>query len=108
MTFFPKSNAKSLLNIRVRKQNRNLNCVKQSREVIAVDTETDNGDIFLIADSDGNYLDLDDITFENIAEFLLRHEGKWIFFYNLSYDADCILKLLPAGILKSYKWKKEL
>ncbi|QMU54803.1 MAG: DNA polymerase [Nitrosopumilus sp.] len=108
MTFFPKSNKKSLLNIRVRKQNRNLNCVKQPREVIGVDTETDNGDIFLIADSDGNYLDLDDITFEKVAEFLLHHEGRWIFFYNLSYDADCILKLLPQEILKAYKWKKEL
>ena len=108
MTFFPKSNEKSLLNIRVRKQNRNLNCVKHPREVIAVDTETDDGDIFLIADSNGNHLDLDDITFENVAEFLLHHEGKWIFFYNLSYDADCILKLIPERILKSYKWKKEL
>jgi len=63
MTFFPKSNAKSLIDIRVRYQNRNLNCVKKPREVVAVDTETDNGNIFLIADSDGNYLDLDDITF---------------------------------------------
>ena len=108
MTFFPKSNAKSLFNIRVRKQNRNLNYVKQAREIIAVDTETDDGDIFLIADSDGNFLDLNNITFKKVVEFLLHHEGKWIFFYNLSYDADCILKLLPEEILKSYKWKKEL
>lgn len=111
MTFsssLPKSNVKSLLNIRVRKQNRNLNCVLKPREIVAVDTETDDGDIFLIADSDGNYLDLNEITFENIAKFLLHHEGKWIFFYNLGFDADCILKLLPKDILKSYKWKKEL
>jgi len=102
----PKSNAKTLYGIRVRKQNRNLNST-HLREFVAVDTETENGDIFLIADSDGNYLDKM-ITFERVAEFLFRHEGKWIFFYNLGYDADCILKLLPDEILKQYKWKKEL
>ena len=31
-----------------------------------------------------------------------------IFFYNLSYDAEVILKLLPENILKQYKWRKEL
>ena len=79
------SNAKTLDGIRMRKQNRNLNASKDPRYVVGVDTETDNGDIFLIADSDGNYLD-NKITFERIAEFLFKHEGEWIFFYNLSYD----------------------
>jgi len=103
----PTSNAKTLDGIRVRKQNRNLNASKIPRYFVGVDTETNNGDIFLIADSDGNYLD-GKITFEAIAEFLFEHEGEWIFFYNLSYDAECILKLLPEKILKEYKWKKEL
>jgi len=102
----PTSNAKSLDGIRVRKQNRNLNST-ELRKFVAMDTETHNGDIFLIADSDGNYLD-GIIIFENIVEFLFQHEGEWIFFYNLSYDAECILKLLPEEILKQYKWKKEL
>ncbi|MBM2819831.1 MAG: Type polymerase [Nitrosarchaeum sp.] len=31
-----------------------------------------------------------------------------VFFYNLGYDAECILKLLPESILKSYKWKNDL
>jgi len=103
----PTSNAKTLDGIRVRKQNRNLNASKTPRYFVGVDTETDNGNIFLIADSDGNYLD-GTITFERVAEFLFQHEGEWIFFYNLGYDADCILKLLPEDILKQYKWKKEL
>jgi len=102
----PTSNAKTLDGIRVRKQNRNLNST-HLREFVAMDTETENGDIFLIADSDGNYLD-NVTTFERIAEFLFKHEGRWIFFYNLSYDAECILKLLPEEILRQYKWKKEL
>ncbi|OLB91891.1 MAG: hypothetical protein AUH25_01670 [Thaumarchaeota archaeon 13_1_40CM_38_12] len=101
------SNAKSLDGIRVRKQNRNANCLDKPREIVAVDTETDKGDIFLIADSARNLLN-HDITFENIAKYLLRYEGMWVFFHNLSYDAECILKLLPEKILRSYKWKREL
>lgn len=104
----PTSNAKTLDGIRVRKQNRATNNLEKPRNIIAIDTETDNGDIFLIADSNGDYLDHPDITFENVAKFLLKHEGNWIFCYNLGYDAECILKLLPESILKSYKWKKEL
>ncbi len=101
----PTSNCKDLEKIWVRKQNRSPNNVKNPREIIGIDTETENGDIFLIADSDGNYLD-DEITFEKIARFLFKHEGKWIFFYNLAYDAECILKLLPEKILKTYKPEK--
>lgn len=104
----PTSNAKTLDGIRVRKQNRNHNNIDKPREIVAVDTETEKGNIFLISDHDGNYLDYPNITFENVVKFLLRYEGKWIFFYNLGYDAECILKLLPDEILKSYKWKKEL
>lgn len=102
----PISNAKILHNIRVRKQNRNLNTRKIPRKIIGMDTETENGDIFLVADSEGNYLDR--ISFENITKFLFKHEGSWIFFYNLGYDAECILKLLPEYILREYTWKKEL
>ena len=53
----PTSNSKTLDGIRMRKQNRNLNASKSPRYCVGVDTETHNGDIFLIADSDGNYLD---------------------------------------------------
>jgi len=88
----PTSNSKTLDGIRMRKQNRNLNSSKDPRYVVGVDTETDNGDIFLIADSDGNYLD-GKITFEKVAEFLFKHEGDWIFFYNLSYYSKIIIPL---------------
>jgi len=108
MIFIPTSNCKTFDGIGIRKQNRNHNSIDTPREIVAVDTETEKGNIFLIADNDGNYLDYTDITFENVAKFLLRYEGKWIFFYNLAYDAECILKLLPEEILKSYKWKKAL
>jgi len=104
----PTSNAKTLDGIRVRKQNRNFNAVKNPRLVVGIDTETDQGDIFLISDDDGNYLDLDDITFDKVANWLMRYEGCWCFCWNLGYDADCILKLLPENILREYKWKKEL
>ncbi|MGI0102495.1 MAG: DNA polymerase [Nitrosotalea sp.] len=108
MTFFlPTSNCKMLDGIRVRKQNRDPNCLDRKRPVVSMDTETDEGDIFLLAVSDGKYLD-GNITFEGIAKFLLRYEGFWIFFYNLGYDAECILKLLPKEILQKYKWKKAL
>ncbi len=105
--FIPISNYRTLDGIRVRKQNRSPNRIDISREIIGIDTETDIGNIFLIADSQGNYLD-QNITFETIVKFLFRHEGRWIFFYNLGYDAECILKLLPKEILQSYLWKKEL
>lgn len=108
MTFFiPISNYKTLNGIRVRKQNRSFNRITIPREIIGIDVETDNGTIFLIADSQGNYLD-QNISFEAIAKFLFRHDGKWIFFYNLGYDAGCILKLLPKEILQTYKQTKEL
>jgi hypothetical protein len=79
-----------------------------TREIVGVDTETDEGDIFLIADSDGNRLESPGISFESVAHFLMRYEGKWVFFYNLGYDAECILKLLPDEILRSYRVKKRL
>lgn len=107
MNPIPTSNYRNLEDVWVKKQNRSPNNVEKPREIIAIDTETENGDIFLIADSDGNFLD-SEITFANVAKFLFKHEGKWIFFYNLAYDAECILKLLPENILKKYKPKDEL
>jgi len=103
----PRSNAKELGKIRVRKQNRNPN-TSHRRKVVAIDTETNNGDIFLICVSDGKRLEYPNITFENAVKFLLRYEGCWVFLYNLQYDADCILKLLPKEVLKQYRVKKEL
>jgi len=71
------------------------------REMVAIDTETYNGDIIVLADSDGNYLDYPNITLENVISFLFRHQYKWIFCWNLGFDGDIITKLLRDE-LKGY------
>lgn len=77
------------------------------RPVYALDIETYKGNPFLIADSEGNWLD--DISAENVIKFLFnkRYQGSWNFFYNLSYDAEVILKLL-GDELNSYKSTRRL
>ena len=84
-----------------KKQNRDP-AQSELRPIHALDTETWNGDIFLMADSDGRYLDK--ITPESVMEWLFykKYEGSWCFFYNLSYDAEVILKLLGKE-LNRYK-----
>lgn len=101
MTFFPASKTKVLDNIRVIPQNRNPNNSKLCK-VVVIDTETENGDIFLLEDDSGRFLDYPNITFESVARFLFRYEGMWVFCWNLGYDAICIMKLLPKHILNSY------
>jgi len=77
------------------------------RDIHALDTETREGNIFLIADSDGDFLDK--ITPESVISFLFRRkfENSWNFFYNLTYDAEVILKLLGTE-LNHYKNSREL
>lgn len=77
------------------------------KPVKAIDTETWKGDIFLIADSDGNYLD--DISINSVIQFLFskRYQNTWNFCYNLGYDAEVILKLLDEK-LKVYKRSNDL
>lgn len=103
----PVSKGRDLHSIGTKVQNRNANDVGW-RQTVGVDTETDEGDIFLLADSLGNKLEYPDVTFESVAKFLLRHEGKWVFFHNLSYDADCILKLLPVSVLQQYRQSRRM
>ena len=73
------------------------------RPIYGLDTETYEGTPFLIADSDGRFLDK--ITPESCLKFLFskKYQGSWNFFYNISYDAEVILKLLGKDILNSYK-----
>src|SRR5918912_1301980 len=82
----PESNGLELDIIKVRKQNRD-STAGNRRPIVAIDTETQNGNIFLIADSNSNWLEHPEITFENVATFLFKHEGSWIFCYNLGFDA---------------------
>lgn len=106
-SLIPRCNGRDLSKIRIRKQNRDTNAVS-SVKILGADTETDQGNIFLIALSNGAKLEYPEIAFENVASFLLRHEGYLLFFWNLQYDAECILKLLPESILKQYLQSKEL
>jgi hypothetical protein len=80
------------------------------RPVNVIDTETWKGDIFLLADSDGDYVDTFKvgITIDTVISFLTRpkFETSWNFCYNLSYDGSVILKLLGKQILSSYKTKR--
>ncbi|QLH08813.1 DNA polymerase [Candidatus Nitrosotenuis sp. DW1] len=81
----------------------NRDCARSDlRPIYALDTETREGNIFLIADSDGNWLD--GISAESVIKFLFskRYQGTWNFFYNLGYDAEVILKLLGSE-LNRYK-----
>ncbi len=103
----PKSKPKDLTYIKTREQYRNVNGSSR-RKAVGIDTETQDGDIFLICDSDGNFIDYPNITFDNIAEFLFKHEGSWLFCYNLQYDAECIMKLLPSEVFEPYRKKKQL
>ncbi len=75
------------------------------RPIYAFDTETYNENIFLIANSEGNFLD--DITPQSVLEFLSvkKYQKSWNFFYPLGYDAEVILKLLGKE-LYSYSWRK--
>jgi len=71
------------------------------RDILGVDTETLNGYARLIAFSDGSFLESDDI--DEILAFLSRKEirGKIVFFYNIAYDFDAIVKYLPESALKT-------
>ena len=85
-----------------KKQNRDP-ARSELRPIHALDTETYNGNIFLIADSDGRLLD--DINAESVLDFLFsrKYEGSWNFFWNITYDAEVILKLLGNALFSYSK-----
>ena len=96
----PVSDFKDLSKIYTKRiQNRNP-AISKLQRINALDTETYQGDIFLIADSDGKFLDK--ITPESVIKWLFskKYHGSWNFFYNLSYDAEVILKLLDSELYR--------
>lgn len=100
---------RNLSKLLTRHQDRN-QARSEKRKVYALDTETDeNGDITLIADSSENYLELDQITPENLIKFLFskRYQGSWNFFYNVTFDSEVILKTF-GQILYDYKRTRKL
>ena len=96
----PISNAYNLDKIKQIKQYRRLGA-SELRDIVSIDTETYNGNIIVLADSEDNYIDYPHITMENVISFLFKHIGKWIFCYNLSFDGDIISKLL-GDLLNQY------
>src|SRR5574340_403706 len=102
----PITDYKDLRKLRTRKQDRDP-ARSNLRTIHALDTETYEGNVFLIADSDGKYLD--EITPDSVIKFLFhkKYQNTWNFFYNLSYDAEVILKLLGTE-LNRYKRTRNL
>jgi len=87
-------------------QNRDKGATKLHK-INAVDTETREGNMFLIADSDRRFEDK--ITLDSVIKFLFakKFENAWNFFYNIDYDAGVILKLLGKRLYK-FKTSKTL
>ena len=81
------------------------------RNIRAIDTETWHGDIFLIADSDGDFIDTyrQGITIDSVIKFITRpkFETSWNFCYNLTYDGSVILKLLGKASFDVAVFKRE-
>lgn len=102
----PVSKAYDLDDLRYVRQYRRVGA-SELRPIVAIDTETYKGNIIVLADSAGNFIEYPNITFERVTHFLFRHEYKWIFCWNLSYDGDIIAKLL-GDVLYKYKETKSL
>ncbi len=99
---------KSLANLYLKYQDRN-EARSEVRPIYALDAETDeNGNVTLIADNAGNYLELDDIYAENLVKFLFskRYQGSWNFFYNITFDAEVILKTFGKELFNYKKTRK--
>jgi len=106
----PITRHRTLRNLRKRRQNRDSGESKL-RKIHGIDTEaTSNGEMLSIADSEGNYLDFDDLTAETLLDFLFskRFETSWNFLWNISYDTRIILRLLGKNILKQPQRKSRL
>ncbi len=101
---------RTLRTLRRRRQNRNL-AQSDLLETHATDTEaTPEGEILLIADNEGNYLDFEKLTAENLLNFLFhkRYHGAWNFFWNISYDTRIILRLLGENVLRQPQRRSRL
>lgn len=80
-----------------RKQNRVKTTYKE-KKIIGIDTETRKGKAFLICDSLGNWIRVE--NWENAFKFLTQHHfrNSINFFWNIDYDFFGILKYLPKNI----------
>jgi hypothetical protein len=78
------------------------------RPVYGFDTETRDGNIFLLADSDGLFIDKN-ISAQSVIDFLFdkKYQNTYNVFFNLKFDAAVILKLLGDD-LKRYLLTRRL
>ena len=75
------------------------------KPVRAFDTETRDGNIFLVASQDNlGSRQLFNPTPDTLLRFLYnkRNSTSWNFFWNITYDAEVILKLILGEELSSY------
>ncbi|GKS67413.1 hypothetical protein YTPLAS73_09600 [Nitrosarchaeum sp.] len=96
----PTSRCRTLKHLRKRPQFRR-KATSDRRKIYALDIEaTSNGKMLLLADNDGNFIDLEDTTLEKTLRFLFhkRYESSWCFFWNLHYDARIILKMILMNL----------
>ena len=71
--------------------------VSDRRKIYALDTETTSkGDLLILADNEGHYIDLERTKINSVLKFLFskRYEGSWCFFWNLHFDARIILRMI--------------
>lgn len=77
-----------------------LKSILRAKRVMALDTETLDGYVKLLADDTGRYLFLEKITTDSldyILEFMTSHRfrASHNVFYNLNYDINAIIKFMP-------------
>lgn len=80
---------------------------KGNHPIIGMDTETYKGTCMLLTDSDGEYII--DCDLEAVLSFLTRQKMrlKHNFFYNMDFDVQSMLKMLPRTILEALYQKGE-
>jgi len=75
--------------------------VSDRRKIYSLDTETtQNGELLVLADNEGHYIDLKNAKIKQVLNFLFskRYEGSWNFFWNLHFDARIILRMILAEL----------
>ena len=97
----PESKLKDLSSLKTDvEQYRKLGETEKRKTFRGLDSETAKGDIFLICNSDGDYLDK--ITPDNLIRFLFNRNNQEStnFFYNLAFDGEVIIKAIFGKYLE--------
>jgi len=98
---------RNLRHIKISRQYRTKPKLKWVKDILGFDTETFNGQAFLIACSDGRYSEIN--SFNQAAKFLTYYKYRKTtnFFWNLEYDFQAIISYLSEKYLEElYYFKK--